>query len=218
MSRNRFLSNLVALIVSLAITYPMVHFIDNITRGGTISVNAGAFLFGGFILGLLAYKNDGIKIAAIISITVFILATIVGVIMIVSGGGVIGDFSQDVVEQIFGSVLGLTIIVIGIVLIIGFAIAAGLFIAASAIGSAIGNSIWRDKEKELEARGAYSPDAYQPTQQPYQQPQPYQHPDAYQPTQQPYQKPQQARVKVCQYCGTEVPSSDSFCINCGAKI
>ncbi len=203
MGRNRFLSNLVALIVSLAITYPIVHFIDNVTRGGTISVNAGAFLFGGFILGLIAYKNDGIKIAAIISITIFILATIVGVMMIVAGGGTIGDFSQDVVEQIFGPILGLTFIIIGIILIVGFAIAAGLFIVASAIGSAIGNSIWRDKEKELEARGAYSPDAYQPAQQPYQQP---------------YQQPQQARVKLCQYCGTEVPSSDSFCINCGAKI
>jgi len=216
MSRNRFLSNLVALIVSLAITYPIVHFIDNITRGGTISVNAGAFLFGGFILGLLAYKNDGIKIAAVISITVFILATIVGVMMIAGGGGAIVDFSKNVVEQIFGSVLGLTFIIIGIVLIAGFAISAGLFIVASAIGSAIGNNIWRDKEKELEARGAYSPDAYQPAQQPYQQPQPYQ--PAQQPAKQPYQQPQQARVKVCQYCGNEVPSSDSFCINCGAKF
>ncbi|GAG83338.1 unnamed protein product, partial [marine sediment metagenome] len=143
------------------------------------------------------------KIAAFISITVFILATILGVIMIISGGGAIGDFSKDIVEQIFGSVLGFTIIIIGIILIVGFAISAGLFIAASAIGSAIGNSIWRDKEKEFEARGAYSPDTYQPAQQPYQQP---------------YQQPQQVRVKVCHYCGTEIPSSDSFCINCGAKI
>lgn len=215
MARNRFLSNLVALIVSLAITYPLVHFIDNITRGGTISVNAGAFLFGGFMLGLLAYKNDGIKIAAVISIVIFILATIVGVMMIV-GGGAIGDFSKNVVEQIFGPILGLTFIIIGIILIVGFAISAGLFIVASAIGSAVGNNIWRDKEKELEARGAYSPDAYQLTQQPYQQPQPYQ--PAQQPAKQPYQQPQQARVKVCQYCGNEVPSSDSFCINCGAKF
>ncbi len=213
MGRNRFLSNLIALIVGGAIIYPMVNFIDITSRGGTISANVGTFLLGGFLLGLIAYKNDGIKIAAFISITVFILATILGVIMIVSGGGAIGDFSKDVVEQIFGSVLGFTIIVIGIILIIGFAISAGLFIAASAIGSAIGNSIWRDKEKEFEARGAYSPDAYQPAQQPYQ---PAQQP--YQQAQQPYQQAQQSRVKVCQYCGTEVPSSDSFCINCGAKI
>lgn len=210
MGRNRFLSNLIALIVGGAIIYPIVNFIDITSRGGTISANVGTFLLGGFLLGLIAYKNDGIKIAAIISLTIFILATILGVIMIVSGGGAIEDFSKDVVEQIFGSVLGFTIIIIGIILIVGFAISAGLFIAASAIGSAIGNSIWRDKEKEFEARGAYSPDAYQPAQQPYQQPQ--------QPYQQPYQQPQQVRVKVCHYCGTEVPSSDSFCINCGAKI
>ncbi|MCG3225121.1 MAG: zinc-ribbon domain-containing protein, partial [Candidatus Heimdallarchaeota archaeon] len=110
--------------------------------------------------------------------------------------------ASDIGELIGSLVLGPVILIIGIILIIAVIIVGGISIGVAAIGSAIGEAVWKDKkDKKFTAapRQTYVPSK-----------------DVYQPTTP--AKPQGPVAAVCKQCNASNPGGDKFCINCGAKL
>ena len=201
MPRNRFAFDLLGLILGLGTSYLLGFYLQLGGTGGSIAISVGGFLLGGFILGFFAYKNDGVKIAGIIFGLVAIVGIVFGVIMFAGVGGIFEAFAENIITAVIGSVLAPVFLVIAIMLIVGGIIIGGLFVAAAAIGSAIGEAIWKDKQAEPVASAGVP---YQPTQVIIA-------PEEPTPVEQP-------RAFVCANCGVSNPGSDSFCTNCGAKL
>ena len=201
MPRNRFIFDLLGLVLGLGTSYLLGFYLELGGTGGSIAVSVGGFLLGGFVLGFFAYKNDGVKIAGIIFGLVALLGIIFGVIMFTGIGGIFEVFAENIITAIIGSVLAPVFFVIAIMLIVGGIIIGGLFVAAAAIGSAIGEAIWKDKQAEPIASAGVP---YQPTQVVTAPVEPM-------PVEQP-------RAVVCANCGVSNSGTDSFCTNCGAKL
>ena len=201
MPRNRFIFDLLGLVLGLGTAYLLGFYLELGGTGGSIAVSVGGFLAGGFILGFFAYKNDGVKMAGIIFGLVALLGIIFGVMMFSGIGGFFEVFAENLITAIVGTVLAPVFIVIAIMLIVGGVIIGGLFVAAAAIGSAIGEAVWKDKEA--------LPDVSTTT--PYQPTQVATAPIEPTPIQQP-------KSVVCANCGVSNPGTDSFCTNCGARI
>ncbi|NPD89156.1 MAG: hypothetical protein HGN29_10555 [Asgard group archaeon] len=201
MPRNRFLFDLLGLVLGLGTSYLLGFYLELAGSGGSIAVSVGGFLAGGFILGFFAYKNDGVKIAGIIFGIVALLGIIFGIIIFTGIGGIFEVFAENLIGALIGTALAPVFIVIAIMLIVGGIIIGGLFVAAAAIGSAIGEAIWKDKEA-LPVTSSTTP--YQPTQVVTAPVEPT-------PVRQP-------RSIVCANCGVSNPGTDSFCTNCGAKL
>ncbi len=200
MARNRFLFNLIGIIVYFGSTIPVFLFAR--TDGlGAIGI-WGVGVFGGaLLLGFFAYKNDGVKIAAIIAGLIALAGIVIGVLMIVGGAAFI-DSINDVGELIFGIVLGPVLIVLGIIFLVVVVIVGAISVGIAAIGSAIGEAVWKDKkDKSFTASPGQT---YVPSQ------------DAYQPVAP--AKPQGSMAVVCKNCNVSNPGGDKFCTNCGAKL
>ncbi len=207
MPRNRFLFDLLGIGLGVAVAYLVGFFIQPPGTGGSIVLTVGGILAGGAILGFFAYKNDGVKIAGIIFALIAVAGVVVGVLMFSLGEEVMEAFSQDIFTALAGAALAPVFFIIAIIMIIGGFIVGGLFVAAAAIGSAIGESIWKDKQAELVDRGA-AVGPYQPTQLP-----------TYEPVGEPkVVQPTQPRSVVCPNCGASNPGTDKFCTNCGAQL
>jgi hypothetical protein len=201
MARNRFLFDLLGLVLGGAVAYLVGFFITPGGTGGSTAVTVGGLLAGGAILGFFAFKNDGVKIAAILGGIVSLFGIIVGIVMITGSAGVFGDLGNDLLTLIVGPALTIVGIVVGIILMVAGVVIGLIFIAAAAIGSAIGEAIWKDKEA-LPKADAGAP--YQPTQVVTAPAEPA-----------PIQQP---RAVVCANCGVSNSGTDSFCTNCGAKL
>ena len=116
-------------------------------------------------------------------------------------------FSDNVITALVGAALAPAFIFVAIIIIVGGFIIGGLFIAAAAIGSAIGEAVWKDKEAELVTASRVGA-PYQPTQLP-----------SYEPIDKPkVVQPAQPRSVVCPNCGVSNPGTDKFCTNCGAQL
>ncbi len=202
MARNRKLVNILGFVLGIGIAAVLMFVLGPLNASIDAPLKISGFLVGGFIVGFVGYKNDGIKISTFFSMALGVLGIILGVLITTGALAFLGDI-ETASEAIFGFVIATLGWVGGIFLIIAFIVAAVGFIITAAIGSAIGNLIWRDKEKEVEARGAYqvSQQAYQPVQT--------------QPQVQPTQK--QSSV-FCSSCGTSNKREDTFCTNCGLKL
>ena len=81
-----------------------------------------------------------------------------------------------------------------------------LFVGAAAIGSAIGEAVWKDK---AEQQADVATQAYQPVQTPQAAT------AAYEPVQTPVKKTGEV---FCTNCGATNVSSDEFCTSCGQKL
>lgn len=207
MTRNRFLFDLIGVGLGVATAYLIGFFIQPVGTGGSIVVTVGGILAGGGILGFFAYKNDGVKIAGIIFALIAVGGVVIGVLMFSLGEGFLEAFSDNVISAIIGATLTPVFIIIAIIMIVGGFIIGGLFMAAAAIGSAIGEAVWKDKQAELVDRGA-AVEPYQPTQLP-----------TYAPVGEPkVVQPAQPRSVVCPNCGASNPGTDKFCTNCGAQL
>ncbi|MHA1202291.1 MAG: zinc-ribbon domain-containing protein [Candidatus Heimdallarchaeaceae archaeon] len=200
MARNRFLFDLIGIIAYFGSIIPVFLF-SNTENAGTFFSWGGGVFGGALLLGFFAFKNDGIKITAIISGLVALGGIVVGVLMI-AGAATIFDSTSDLGELIGGLILGPVVIVIGIVLIIAVIIVGGISIGVAAIGSAIGEAVWKDKKDKNFT--AVPGQTYVPSK------------DAYQPTTP--TKPQGPGSAVCKQCNASNPGGDKFCINCGAKL
>ncbi|MCK5408640.1 MAG: hypothetical protein KAJ30_00115, partial [Candidatus Heimdallarchaeota archaeon] len=66
MARNRFLFDFIGIIALFASTIPAFLF-ANADSAGSFGVWGGGVFGGALLLGFFAYKNDGVKIAAIIA-------------------------------------------------------------------------------------------------------------------------------------------------------
>ncbi len=207
MPRSRFLFDLIGVGLGVAAAYLIGFFIQPVKTGGSIALTVGGILAGGLILGFFAYKNDGVKIAGIIFALIAVGGVVIGVLMFSFGEGFLEAFSDNVISAIIGATLAPVFIIIAIIMIVGGFIIGGLFIAAAAIGSAIGEAVWKDKQAELVDRGAAGA-PYQPTQLPTYEP--IGEPKVVQPT--------QPRSVVCSNCGVSNPGTDKFCTNCGAPL
>lgn len=200
MARNRFLFDLIGIIAYFGCTIPMFLFSNTENAGAFFSWGGGVF-GGALLLGFFAFKNDGIKITAIISGLVALGGIVVGVLMIV-GAATLFDSASDIGELIGSLILGPLAIIIGIILIIAVIIVGGISIGVAAIGSAIGEAVWKDKkDKKFTAAPGQT---YVPSK------------DAYQPITP--AKPQGPVAAVCKQCNASNPGGDKFCINCGAKL
>lgn len=200
MARNRFLFDFIGIIAFFGCSIPMLLFGN--TESGSVFFGWGGGIFGGaLLLGFLAYKNDGIKITAIISGLVALAGIIIGVLMIV-GVATIFDSSSDLGELIASLILGPLVLIIGIVLIIAVIVVGGISIGVAAIGSVIGEAVWKDKRDITQVTTPGQ--TYVPSQ------------DAYQPATP--AKPQGSTSSVCKQCNASNPGGDKFCINCGAKL
>lgn len=201
MSRNRFLFDMIGIIAAAACVVPVILFGDT-GSNNAFGILGGGILGGAILLGFFAYKNDGVKIAAIFSALVAIGGIIIGVVLLTGGANLFGEVNT-ILEAIFGTAFGSIMIILGIIFIIASVVLAGLFIGFTAIGSAIGEAVWKDKQKEKFSTGV-PVQPYQPSQTPYQPVQPAQ--------------PSKPTAVACKHCGASTPTSDKFCTNCGAKI
>lgn len=166
----------------------------------TIVVFIVAIVGPGLLLGFFAYKNDGIKIALVISVIVIVAGIIFGIVMAVAGQGMLASISSqsNVVGVLAASVLGVTILVFGIIFIFGSIISVGLLLLIVAIGSALGELVWQDKKHEQPTLG------------------PPQYPTGTQATSQTPQPSGQAIY--CTNCGAPLTANETFCPNCGTQI
>jgi hypothetical protein len=200
MARNRFLFDVIGIISFFASTIPVFLFAN--TENASVFFGWGGGIFGGaLLLGFFAFKNDGIKITAIIAGLIALGGIIIGVLMIV-GAATIFDSTSDLGELIGSLILGPLFLIIGIILIIAVIIVGGISIGVAAIGSAIGEAVWKDKKDKIFT--AAPGQTYVPSK------------DAYQPTTP--VKPQGPSSAVCKQCNASNPGGDKFCINCGAKL
>ncbi len=144
MARNRFLFDVIGIISFFASTIPVFLFAN--TENASVFFGWGGGIFGGaLLLGFFAFKNDGIKITAIIAGLIALGGIIIGVLMIV-GAATIFDSTSDLGELIGSLILGPLFLIIGIILIIAVIIVGGISIGVAAIGSAIGEAVWKDKK------------------------------------------------------------------------
>jgi len=203
MARNRFLFDLLGIILGFG-TAGLLTFLTRSQSGGaTITLSVAGILGGAIILGFFCYKNDGIKIAAILWGIMIIGSIILGVLLIVGSASFLEGFVEDILTAIIGPIFAVILIVMGIILIVGSIVIAVLFIGFTAIGSAIGEAVWKDKQDNKQIT-AYPGQTYIPSQ------------DAYQPAAP--AKPQGPVSAVCKQCNASNPGGDKFCINCGAKL
>ena len=204
MPRNRFLFDLLGLVLGVAVAYLIGFSISTNATGSSIVVTVAGILAGGVILGFFAYRSDGVKIAGIISGLVAVVGILLGVLMITGAGNFLIVFGENIFSAVLGSVLVPVFFIIAIMLIVGSVIVGLLFVGASAIGSVIGEAVWKDKQA-LPVSQTVSEGTYQPIS-----------PDDYQPTattQQPY-----AKSRVCPNCGISNTGTENFCTNCGSKL
>ncbi|MCE7741525.1 MAG: hypothetical protein GOP50_03615 [Candidatus Heimdallarchaeota archaeon] len=211
MARNRLLFDLLGTVAGLGIMIPMAIFL-NTGNYGTLGFTTGGVILGGLVLGFLAYKSDGVKIAGAISGLMALFGIVVGVIMFAAGE----TFAQDLADDIFGALIGgvgaILLVVIGIIFIVVMIVASLIFVGTAAIGSAIGEAVWKDKAGEqTDVSAPYQP--VQPAQATYQPVQPAQA------TYQPVEKPvKQAGEVFCTNCGATNNAADEFCTSCGGKL
>ena len=204
MPRNRILFDLLGVVLGVAVAFLIGFFIQTDATGTSVVVTVGGILAGGLILGFFAYRNDGVKIAGIICGLIAAVGIIFGIIMITGAGDFLTVFAEDIFSAILGTVLAPVFIIIAIMLIVGSVIVGLVFVGASAIGSVIGEAVWKDK-RALPVAQTVSEGTYKPIS-----------PDDYQPTpaaQQPY-----AKSKVCPNCGISNTGTENFCTNCGSKL
>ena len=193
MARNRFLFDLLGTVIGLGILVPLAIFPNTGDNYGSLGFTALGTVIGG--LAFLAYKNDGVKISAIISALITIFGIIVGVLMFTLGNTVFEAFSENIFTLFVGFAAGIGIIIIGIIFIVVMIVSSLLFIGFSAIGSVIGEAVWKDKAGEQVDVDV----AYQPIAQPAQ--------------------PTKAKDEVfCTNCGATNKISDEFCTSCGGKL
>ena len=205
MPRNRFLFDLLGVVLGVAVAYLIGFFIQTSATGASIIITVGGILAGGVILGFFAYRNDGVKIAGIICGLIAVVGILFGVLMITGAGDFLTAFSENVITALVGAALAPVFIIIAIMLIVGSVIVGLVFVGASAIGSVIGEAVWKDKQA-LPVTQAVPEGIYQPIS-----------PDDYQPPQTPAQQPY-ARSKVCPNCGISNTGTENFCTNCGAGL
>ncbi|GAH19141.1 unnamed protein product, partial [marine sediment metagenome] len=130
-------------------------------------------------------------------------SVIFGVLLIVGSASFLEGFVEDVLTAIIGPIFAVILIVMGIILIVGSFVIGLLFIGFTAIGSAIGEAVWKDK-KDGKKFTTSPGQTYVPSQ------------DAYQPIAP--VKPQATTGVVCKQCNVSNPTGDKFCTNCGAKL
>jgi len=205
MPRNRFLFDLLGLVLGVATAFLIGFFIPTSATGSSIIITVGGILAGGIILGFFAYRNDGVKIAGVFCGIIAFAGILFGVLMITGVGGFLEAFSENVITALVGTALAPVFIIIAIMLIVGSIIVGLIFVGASAIGSLIGEAVWKDK-LALPTAPVVAGGTYQPI-----SPDDYQAPQT--PTQQPY-----AKSVVCPNCGISNTGTDKFCTNCGAKL
>ncbi|MBY9000619.1 MAG: zinc ribbon domain-containing protein [Candidatus Heimdallarchaeota archaeon] len=203
MARNRFLFDILGIILGFGATGLLIFLTNSQTGTAAITLSAVGVLGGALILGFFCYKNDGVKIAAILWGIIIIGCIALGVILITSGAsGFLEAFVQDVLTAIIGPIFAIILIVMAIILMVGSVLIGGLFIAFTAIGSAIGEAVWKDKKDKKFA--AAPGQTYVPSQ------------DAYQPVI--AAKPQSSTGIVCKNCSVSSPAGEKFCTNCGTKL
>ncbi|MHA1953338.1 MAG: hypothetical protein ACW96U_05285, partial [Candidatus Heimdallarchaeaceae archaeon] len=136
MARNRVIFDLLGLILGGAVAYLVGFFIAPGGTGGSISLTVGGILGGGAILGFFAFKNDGVKIAAIMGGIVAVLGIIAGITLLTGAAGIFGDLGANLITAIVGPVLSVVGIVIGIIIMVAGVVIGVIFIISAAIGSA----------------------------------------------------------------------------------
>ena len=116
MPRNRFLFDLLGVVLGVAVAYLIGFFIQTNATGASIAVTVGGILAGGVILGFFAYRNDGVKIAGIICGLIAAAGILFGVLMIIGVGDIFQVFAENVFSAILGTVLAPVFIIIAIML------------------------------------------------------------------------------------------------------
>ncbi len=205
MPRNRFLFDLLGLVLGVAVAYLIGFFIPTTETATSILITIGGILAGGVILGFFAYRNDGVKIAGIICGLIAAVGIVFGILMITGVGDFLTVFSENVITALVGTALAPVFIIIAIMLIVGSVLVGLVFVGASAIGSVIGEAVWKDKQA-LPVAQTVSEGTYQPIS-----------PDDYQPATAPAQQPY-AKSRVCPNCGISNTGTENFCTNCGSKL
>ena len=204
MARNRFLFDLLGTIVGLGIMIPMTIFL-NTGDFGTIGFTALGVVLGGGVLGFLAYRNDGVKIAGTISGLIALFGIIIGVLMFTLGEEFAEAITENVLTAFIGGIGAILIWVIAIIFIVAMIVASIIFAGSAAVGSAIGEAVWKDKAGD-------EPDVSAP----YQPVQPAQ--AVYQPVGQAAQPVKKAGEVFCTNCGGTNNATDEFCTSCGGKL
>ncbi|MHA1687602.1 MAG: zinc-ribbon domain-containing protein [Candidatus Heimdallarchaeaceae archaeon] len=202
MVRNRTFWDIFALIAAIG-SFAGFYYLSSVlaSQSSTITMFLVAIAVSGLVLGFFAYKNDGIKMAAIISALVIAGGIIFGIVVISSGSQIISDLANqgNIFGAILGPLVGLTIIIGGIILMVVGLISSLVLILITAIGSLIGDAVWKDKKHEKAETPVYvTPGA--PTQQ--------------------IQKNigNSTQVIYCTNCGMPNSPDQDYCTNCGAKM
>jgi hypothetical protein len=203
MARNRLLFDLLGIILGFGTTGLLLFFSSNQIDETAIFLSIVGLLGGALLLGFFSYRNDGVKIAAILWGILIVGSIILGVILIVGASTFLEGFVDDILTALLGPIFAVILIVLAIMFMVGSVIIGGLFIGFTAIGSAIGEAVWKDK-KDIKQVTTIPGQIYVPSQ------------DAYQPAAP--AKPQGPGSAVCKQCNASNPSGDKFCINCGAKL
>ena len=206
MARNRLLFNFLATISGLAILIAPIFIFRNIDNAGVFGLFATEVVIGGAILGFLGYKNDGLKIAGAISGIIAIFGIVFGILIMTKGAEIVPYiFPANIAGVILGIIGAVVTIVFGFLFIIALIIAAALFVGSAAVGSMIGNGVWRDKAKEeLEAGETLQPSNASQA--------------AYKPVKQPTEPVRKAGEVFCTNCGATNVAEDEFCTSCGSKL
>lgn len=142
MARNRILFDILAFICGIATIMLIIFLIqDSNNLLGLLGI-----LAGGFVMGFIAYNNDGIKMALFTGLGLFVFGLITGILIII---GVLGEMtSAEGLQSIVNAIVGPIIIVIAIVLILLSGLIAAILAIGAGIGGAIGQNIWNDSKGE----------------------------------------------------------------------
>ncbi len=202
MARNRLLFDLLGTVIGFGTTGLLIFFSSIQTNETAIILSIFGLLGGALLLGFFSYRNDGVKIAAIFWGIIIVGSIILGVILIIGASTFLEGFVEDILTALIGPIFAVILIVLAIVFMVGSVVIGGIFIGVTAIGSAIGEAVWKDKkDKKFTASPGQT---YVPSQ------------DAYQPVTP--AKPQGSTAIVCKNCNVSNPGGDKFCTNCGAKL
>jgi len=194
MKRNRILSNIIAVLGAIAIAAIIALFATSDTITGILV----GTVVGGFFLGFIGYRYDGVKIAAIIAFIGTVLGIILGVTILKGGGKFLAGTNSTLVTLGVALGLALSIVIIGVILIVLSIIGGIALILTALIGAALGELVWKDKKSAISGTtqvvGVKRTSMY------------------------PAKSPSNNAYIVCPYCGARNNTEATFCVNYGAKL
>ena len=140
MTRNRVLFDILAFFLGIA---AFVAYLFIAQENISTLLSLLMVVFSGFVMGFVAFRRDGIKIALFTGLGIFIMGVATAALMIV---GVFESLaSAEGLDQLGIAIAGPIFIVAAIILFILSLVTGGLLSLGALIGANIGKNVWKDQ-------------------------------------------------------------------------